>query len=184
MPVLISLLRGINLINHNRIKMDELRKLYESLKLRQVETHIASGNVVFVCRDQNLAKLAKRIEDQIEKSHGFRPSVILRTPEEMRDAIARNPFAERQLNPSNVLVTFLATHPSAEACAKVRAIKADPEELHLDGREVYIYFPNGQGQSNLSWVSVEKALKVRGTGRNWRVVLKLLEIAEKLEASS
>jgi uncharacterized protein (DUF1697 family) len=62
-------------------------------------------------------------------------------------------------------------------------MKIEPEELRIHGREVYIYFLNGQGRSKLSWVAVERALRVSGTGRNWNTVNKLLEIAEKLEAS-
>jgi uncharacterized protein (DUF1697 family) len=53
--------------------------------------------------------------------------------------------------------------------------------MHIDGREVYMYFPNGLARPKLSWVVVEKKLQTPGTGRNWNSVTKLLEIAEKLE---
>jgi len=64
----------------------------------------------------------------------------------------------------------------------VLSIKTDPEELHIHGREVYIYFPNGMARPKISWVMIEKLLKVSGTGRNWNSVTKLLELAEKLES--
>ncbi len=57
-----------------------------------------------------------------------------------------------------------------------------PEELRIDGREVFIYFPNGMGRPKMSWPRIEKALKTWGTGRNWNTVGKLLEMAEALEA--
>src|SRR5690242_12467824 len=47
MPVIISMLRAVNVVGHNRIKMEELRALYESLKLQNPQTFIQSGNVVF-----------------------------------------------------------------------------------------------------------------------------------------
>jgi uncharacterized protein (DUF1697 family) len=47
---------------------------------------------------------------------------------------------------------------------------------------VYIYFPNGMARPKLSWLTVEKKLKTAGTGRNWNSVIKLLEMAEKLES--
>jgi uncharacterized protein (DUF1697 family) len=184
MAVIISMLRGVNLLGHNRIRMEELRALYQSIGLRDAETYVVSGNVVFRTKAQNLSALGKRIEDAIERNFGFRPRVILRTPSELRDVIARSPFRTRSgIKPSNLLVTFLENHPSAEALEQVLKIKADPEELHVDGREVYIHFPNGQGRSKLSWVTVERKLKTSGTGRNWNSVTKLLEIAERLEAN-
>ena len=59
----------------------------------------------------------------------------------------------------------------------------DPEELRANGREVYIYFPNGMGRTKLSWMGIEKALKGTGTGRNWNSVTKMLAIAEEMEAA-
>jgi len=78
---------------------------------------------------------------------------------------------------------FLASEPDAEARANLLRIKIEPEELRIDGRELYIYFPNGQGQSKMSWAAVNKALGTTGTGRNWNSVVKMLEMAEKLEAA-
>lgn len=183
MPVIVSMLRGVNLVSHNRIKMDALRALYESLGLRDAQTYVASGNVVFRTKAQSLTALAKRIENAIEQNFGFRPRVILRTTSEFKDAVARNPFRTRRgIEPSKLLVMFLESHPAAEALEQVLQIKADPEEMHIHGREVYIYFPNGMARPKLSWVTVEKKLKTAGTGRNWNSVTKLLEIAEKLES--
>jgi uncharacterized protein (DUF1697 family) len=184
MAVIVSMLRGVNLLSHNRIKMDALRALYESLGLRDAQTYVVSGNVVFRTKARNLSALAKRIENAIERSFGFRPRVILRTTSELKDVVARNPFrSRRDIEPSKLLVTFLESHPAAEALEQVLKIKADPEEMHIHGREVYIYFPDGMGRSKLSWVTVEKKLKTSGTGRNWNSVTKLLEMAERLEAA-
>ena len=139
-----------------------------------------SGNVVFRTKERNSAALAKRIEDAIEQRFGFRCDVVVRTPSELRDVIARNPFGKRRnVDPGKLPVTFLANHPSAEAREQVLKIKTD-EELHIDGREVYIYFPNGMGRSKLSWPTIGKKLGTTGTGRNWNSVTKLLEMAEKL----
>src|SRR5215472_787885 len=95
MPVLISMLRGVNVGAHNRIKMDALRSTYEQLKLEDVQTYVQSGNVIFRTKEKNTAKLAKTIQDAIERKFGFRPDVILRTTEELRKTIAANPFQTR-----------------------------------------------------------------------------------------
>ena len=182
MGVIVSMLRGVNLGPHRRMKMDALREVYESLGLTDVQTYVQSGNVVFRARERDLPKLAKRIEAAIEKKFGFRSDVILRTTAELRGIIARNPFATRtDVEPNKYLVTFLASDPGQELREKVLAIKADPEELHFDGSEMYIYFPNGLARPKLSVPAIEKVLKITGTGRNWNSVLKLLELAENTE---
>jgi uncharacterized protein (DUF1697 family) len=180
--VMISMLRGVNVGGHNMIKMDALRTLYESLGLLDVQTYVQSGNVVFRTKESGADLLGKRIENAIEKTFGFRPGVVLRKAAEMRAAIAKNPFVSRQgIDPSKLLVTFLAADPGPEARGNALAIKTFPEELRIDGREVYIYFPNGMARPKMSWPRIEKALKTFGTGRNWNTVNKLLEMAEALE---
>ncbi|MBZ5586769.1 MAG: DUF1697 domain-containing protein [Acidobacteriia bacterium] len=178
------MLRGVNLAAHRRIPMAPLRGIYESLGLQSPQSYINSGNVVFKTDGRDWSRLSARIEHAIERSFGFRPDVILRTAAELRDAIAANPFASRPgIDPSRLLVLFLSGDPGPEARAQVRAIQADPEELHMRGREIFIYFPNGMGRSKLSWVALADLLKMSGAGRNWNTVTKLLEIAKALEAS-
>ena len=181
MPVVIAMLRGVNVGPHNRMKMDVLRDLCGSLELRDVRTYVQSGNIVFRTNLRNPAALAKKIQTAIEKEFGFNPDVILRTTAEMRGVITRNPFAGmKNMEPSKLLVDFLAGDPAPEARKIVMAIKTDPEMLHVGGRELYIYFPNGVGQSKLTWSSLEKILKTQGTARNWNSVTKLLAMAEEL----
>lgn len=182
MHVVISMLRGVNLGSRNRIKMDALRALYESLDLREPQTYVQSGNVVFKTRERDLVKLAKRIENGIEGIFGFHSDVILRSPSALREAIAKNPFRTRaNIDPSRLLIVFLVNDPGQPAREKVLNIKIDPEELWIDGRELYIYFPNGMARPKLSWASMEKILKTSWTGRNANSAAKLLEIAEAME---
>lgn len=187
MPVLISMLRGVNVGGHNKIKMDALRALYESLKLEEPRTYVQSGNVIFRSKlphnQKNSDTLTKKIQNAIEGTFGFRPEVVLRTADELRGAIAATPFAPRNLEPGKILVTFLVGNPGPEAPATLLTLKDYPEELHLQGRELYIYFPNGAGQTKLPWSKVEKLLKVAGTARNWNSVTNILAIAEEMEAA-
>jgi uncharacterized protein (DUF1697 family) len=184
MAVIISMLRGVNLGPHNRVKMEALRALYESLKLGEPQSYVQSGNVIFKTDERDLIKLTKRIEGAIEKKFGFQSDVVLRSTAELRDVIARNPFAKRRgIEPNKLLVTFLAGDPGEEARVAVRAIKCAPDEVFIDGQEVYIYFPNGVARPKLSWPSIPKILKVSGTARNWNSVTKMLQIAEKMEAA-
>jgi uncharacterized protein (DUF1697 family) len=185
MPVFISMLRGVNVGGHNRIKMEALRALFDSLGLKDSQTLIQSGNVVFRTKERNPALLIKHIGDGIEKSFGFRCGVVLRSTSQLRASLSRNPFASRKnLDPSRLLISFLAAEPDAEASKKIAEIKIKitPEELHLAGCELFIYSPDGLGKSKLPLPAIEKALKTFGTGRNLNTVRKLLAIAEGLEA--
>lgn len=183
MPVLISMLRGVNLGAHKRIKMDALCAIYRSLKLDDPCTYVQSGNVIFRTKESDLDALAGKIQKAIERKAGFSCDVILRTPAEFRSAIAASPFAKRRgIEPGKLLVTFLAAEPAPETHPTLQELNSKyPEELHLIGRELFIYFPNGAGKTKLPWSSVEKLLKVTGTARNWNSVTKMLEMAEEME---
>ena len=159
MDVIVSLLRGINVGGHHKIKMDALRTLYKSLGLRDPQTYIQSGNVIFRTEGRDLAKLVKRIENAIEETFGFRAGVIMRTCCELKDVVARNPFAAREnIDPRKLLVTFLAGDPGQRARDELLSMRTDPEELRIDGRYLYIYFPNGMARPRLS-------SRVRGRSR-------------------
>lgn len=175
MPVIVSMLRGINLGPHRRMKMEDLRPVYESLGFSDVKTYVQSGNVVFRAPR---TVTPKRIEDAIEKRFGFRSDVVLRTPEEIRNVIARNPFPG--VEGSKLLVWFLSQDPGDSVRAKVRALDTPPEKLHIEGREMFIYYPNGMARPKLNMNAIGKALPGTGTGRNWNTVTKLLEIADAL----
>ena len=184
MTTMIALLRGVNVGGHNMIKMDALRALCESLGHCDVQTYVQSGNVVFRSGERDPVKVGAQIEAAIERKLGFRPNIILRTFAEMREVIAKNPFAKRKgIEPGKLIVTFLADEPSAETKKAVLALKPDPEAIHVNGRELYIYFPDGSGRSKLVPV-LAKVMKNKGTGRNWTTVSTLLEMAEKLEKGS
>lgn len=182
MAVIISLLRGVNLAGHKPVKMDALRALYESLGLRDAQTFINSGNVLFRTGARDLDPIRKRVEKGIERSFGFHADVMMRTSAELREVIARNPFATRNgIDPKRLVVSFLAGEPSPEAREKALGIKAEPEELRISGRELYIYFPHGLARPTLSTALLEKTLKLSGTNRNWNTVTKLLELAEGMK---
>jgi uncharacterized protein (DUF1697 family) len=182
MPVVICMLRGVNVGAHNRVKMDDLKKLFTSLKLSDPQTYVQSGNIIFKTDERNLDKLRTNLETAIHKKFGFQSDAILRSAKDLREVIAQNPFAKRKdIHPGKLLVTFFSADPGEAARKQARAIQCDPEELFIEGREAYIYFPNGAGRSKLNWSLIPKTLKVHGTARNWNSVTKMLEMAERME---
>ena len=185
MPVMVCMLRGVNLGGHKLIKMESLRDLCHSLHLRDARTYIQSGNVVFASDERDPKRLTECLEKAIDQQFGFRPRVLLRTTAELRDAISRNPFVRRDnIEPSKLLVNFLAEKPSLAAKKSLEALNITPDELRVTEREMFIYFPNGQVKATLKWPPVDRILNQPYTGRNWNTVNKLLSIAEELEPSA
>lgn len=179
MPVYIALFRAVNLVGVNRVSMSALRQLFTALKCTGVTSHINSGNVVFKTRQSDPVAIARRIESAFAAAFGFQSDVILRTPADLRDVLARNPFANRaDVHPSKLLITFLAADPGEEARQQVRALPIAPEELFIHGREMFVHYPNGMGRTKFPALKITKILKTAGTGRNVNTVTKLLEIAE------
>ena len=184
MPVLISMLRAVNVGGHGKIKMDALRALYASLKFEDPQTYLQSGNVIFKTSERNLDAVAKRLHSAIEKKFQCKTDIMLRTTEDFRAVIKKNPFAKRaDVEPGKLVVFFLAADPGNEARKAVLNQNFSPEELHAIGRELYIYFPNGQGTSRRPFPRIYKLLQTPGTGRNWNSVTNMLELAEKLESA-
>jgi uncharacterized protein (DUF1697 family) len=112
--------------------------------------------------------------------------VMVRDCDELARAIDANPFAEEcRRDPSHTLVVFLEKAPSAAAETALRSSYSGPESMHLNGRELYIFYPEGMGRSKLTPALYEKKLGLAGTARNWNTVTKLLELAtaRSLDAS-
>jgi uncharacterized protein (DUF1697 family) len=81
--------------------------------------------------------------------------------------LQQNPFA--QAEPSKVLVLFLDQAPERDALAGL--VIPGQEKLKLDGREVFIHFPDGQGKSKL-----RLPFSKIGTARNLNTVARLVEM--------
>lgn len=178
----VAMLRSVNLPSHQKVNMQALKTLCTSLGLRDVQTYVQSGNLVFRNQDEDPVALSRRLEEAMKASFGFRPVVIVRTAAELRKVIAKNPFAGRkEVQPNRLLVVFLNSAPTKQARDKLLAIPCEPEELHIHGREVYIYYPDGMARPKIPLIRLEKMLQCSSTGRNWNTVNKLLAMAEALE---
>jgi uncharacterized protein (DUF1697 family) len=164
----VALLRAVNVGGRSKVPMAELRALFEELGHTDVQTYIASGNVVFSGKPD-----AKRLEHAIADRFGVETTVILRTAKQLQAVLDAHPFGE---DTSQTYVTFLAEKPSAAAAKAVHALDVTPDEARVIGKELYLRYPNGLGRSKTPG-RVDRALKIAGTNRNWRTVAKLVELA-------
>jgi uncharacterized protein (DUF1697 family) len=180
MKTFISLLRGINVSEQNRLRMPELKGLYESLNLVNVVTYIQSGNVVFDCKEQDPAALGRGIEAEIARSFGLALRVLLRDREQFEEIIQSNPFVnQRNEDPEKLHVTFLYEAPSEPALNHLIVPTGSVDEFWVDGREIYLFCPNGYGRTKFSNTFFEKRLDVAATTRNWKTVNAVYELTNQ-----
>jgi uncharacterized protein (DUF1697 family) len=178
MPVYVSLLRGINVGPHKRIRMEKLRSSCETLGLKQVKTFIQSGNLIFEAEKASPAALSKKIEAQILRDFGFSVDVTSRTRAEMDKLIRSNPLLkEKNIDPSKLHVAFVSEIPAAAALTKLESLTLSPDRVRCLGKEIYFYFPNGVSGSSLWRHPLDRVLAVPITMRNWNTVNKLHEMA-------
>ncbi len=177
MTTYISMLRGINVSGQKKIKMEVLKKLYESLGFQNVRTYIQSGNIIFECSDTDISELIHQIEQKIKNSFGFDVLVLIRTRNEIQKLIKNTPFAKK--DPSKLHITFLSDMPAKSPVDEINEAKDKTEEFFISGKEIYLLCSNGYGRSKLSNNFFERKLKLSATTRNWKTVNKLLELAEQ-----
>ncbi len=178
MPIYISLIRGINVGGHKKLKMDELRKAVEALGFEQVRTYVQSGNLIFQAPKQSTATVSKKIEAVILKKFGHDVSVITKTPEELKSAIERNPFLKNKaIAAERLYVTFLSGCPEPANVKKLDAVSSGDDEYRWQDDVLYFHLPNGAGKSKLVTAPFEKWCSVRTTTRNWRTVNNLHQMA-------
>lgn len=176
MSTLIALLRAINVGGRNRVPMASLRDVVSDEGFTDVTTYIQSGNVVFD-GDRNGTDAAAALEAAIVDFFGFEVRVLVRTPEDLADIVAANPYPSPGADPTRVGVVFLAHRPAVEP--KVDAAAFSPDEFVLRDREIFLHCPNGFGKTKLTHTFLEKQFQVKATTRNWKTVNKLLELANR-----
>ncbi len=162
----------------NILPMKKLAAVLEGLGLKKVQTYIQSGNVVFQTKTKSTQKLAGAIGAAVGKSHGFVPQVLVLSIQELRNAIASNPFPDGENEPKSLHLFFMESSPVSPDLARLASLQSESERFQLVGTVFYLHAPDGIGRSKLA-ANIEKALGVTGTGRNWRSVNTILSLAMK-----
>ena len=164
------------LVEKGSSKWKPLRKMYESLDFEHVQTYLQSGNVIFSSKKTDLRKLASEIVSQIENDFGFDVPVIVLKAERLQHIIANNPFADHK-DSTHLHVTFLMDEPKQFDQQIVGDKKSSNEEFHFSKDVIYLYCPNGYGQTKLTNNFFESKLKTTATTRNWKTTNELLKLA-------
>ena len=173
----IALLRGINVGGHKKVPMAELRRVLEEAGFEDVKTYVQSGNVALSASERSPAKVGRKVERTIEDAFGFDVAVVVRSRDEIAALVAEDPLGDVATNPTYRIVVFLAEKLDPGRVADVDPAEFAPEAFALRDYEIVMWAPDGQRDSKLVKALTEKRTGVVGTARNWKTVLKLLDLA-------
>ena len=174
----IALLRGVN-VGGRKVLKDDLLGLAKDLGFDEAKTLLASGNLVLWGKSEGGAALEKRLEDGLEARMGLRTDFMVRSPAELKAIIAANPYPEQaEKGPNHLLVNFLKEPIAKDDVEILRAAITGRETVEVVGRELYVVFPDGIGESMLDrdWKKTKRY--PTGTTRNWNTVGKLAEMVQ------
>jgi len=182
MSVYLALLRAVNLPGYKQVGMADLREMLVKMGFADVRSLLQSGNLAFRGKARASAPLERLLEEETKKRLGLETVFFVRTAEEWKQVIAVNPFPEEAERDPGHLVAFLlkGTAEAKHVKALQAAIKGR-EIVRGEGRQAYIFYPDGIGRSRLTATLIERKLGTRATGRNWNTVLKLGAVATGLE---
>ena len=174
MPRYVAFLRAINVGGHNAVRMDFLRQLFEALGFSNVETFIASGNVVFETTSRNAQALEREIAKGLREALGYAVATFIRTDTELATVANYKPFSQADLDGAAALnIAFLADGLDDEARQKLMALRTDIDDFHVHGREVYWLCRKRQSGSKISNAVLERAVGQQSTLRGANTVKKM-----------
>lgn len=169
----IAFLRGINVGGHN-VKMDVLCEQFEALDLSNVETFIASGNVIFESRSSDASRLEAKIEKQLASTLGHEVATFIRTRAEVAQ-IARYPAfsAEKAASAGALCVAFIKQPLNAAQAVALQQFATEIDEFHSAGSELFWLCKVRQSESKFSNAQFERKMGLDATIRSLTTVQKL-----------
>jgi uncharacterized protein (DUF1697 family) len=161
--------------------MGALRDLVAGLGYSDVRTLLQSGNVVFRGKAASGMRLEAKLASLTKKLIGVETDFFVRSLDEWQTIVARNPFPQEALrDPGHLVMMCLRDEPSPAKVKALQASIAGREKVKAVGKQAYLVYPDGIGESRLTIALIEKKLETRGTGRNWNTVLKLQAMASEV----
>jgi uncharacterized protein (DUF1697 family) len=166
----IAFLRAINVGGTTIIKMSDLKRMFESFGLENVETFIQTGNVIFDTDESKAPVLEEQIEDQLAKAFGKRLRLFVRTTREVAAMVEACPFDPQP--GETAYVAILEKKPDKKSIDTLLSFSSEAEDFAVVGKEVFNLRRN-RDASVFSNNFVEKKLGVAGTTRNLTTIKKL-----------
>ncbi len=182
MKIYIALLRGINVSGQKKIKMVDLKTMFENLGFTSVTTYIQSGNIIFKSDKEDIDFLGHCIKERILETFEYDVPVLVLTPKTLKSIHQNNPFSKRimsgEIEEKRMYFTLLGSAPETTNPETCIAASSGGEEFVITKNVVYFFAANGYGKTKLNNNFFEKKLKCSATTRNLKTIIKLLEISK------
>ena len=172
MPRYLALFGSIN-VNGKRLVMADLRAAFEAEGFSNVETVVASGNVLFDHAERPDQGLEEKLRLMMHERFGMNSVALVRSRGALAQAIAENPFAADG-DETFVHTLFLDAAIDPAAFARLDAERRGPERLAMGDRALHIDYVAGVAESKLVGAFIERRLGARGTARNLRSMKRIL----------
>jgi uncharacterized protein (DUF1697 family) len=173
----VALLRAVNVGGSGRVQMADLRQLLSAMGFATVRTVLQSGNVVFGAGEEATERIERRVEAELRRALGVETDLFVRSADEWRELIRRNPFPrEAERDPSHLVVALLRTAPEARQWDALRGSITGREQVRGFARHAYLVYPDGIRTSPVTAAWIERQLGTRSTSRNWNGVTKIAEL--------
>lgn len=171
----IAFLRAINVGGRN-IKMVDLRALFGALDLKNVQTFIASGNVIFDPPAIEVPLLERQIAEHLHDCLGYKVDTFIRSNSELAEMAVYQPFGEIELSKggNTLKIAFLSAPITSEAQHRLLSYRTDVDDFHVNGQEVYWLCRKALGKSRFSGSVLEKAVGGPATLRNINTIRRLV----------
>jgi uncharacterized protein (DUF1697 family) len=168
-----AFMRGLNL-GKRTVKMEELKKLFVKIGFAEVESFIASGNIVFETASKDRTAMERKIEAAIEKKYGWVSETFVRDFGELARVGKAMPF-QGVVDAPTYLVGFLKGPIDADAKKKFLTLASPQDKFAVTGAEIWWYSDISQAESKFNANMFDKALGVRSTWRNLRTIRRMVE---------
>lgn len=173
MPRYVAFLRAINVGGHI-VKMERLRRLFQSLGFTEIETFIASGNVIFRSAVRDRPRLEQQIEAFLQEQLGYAVKTFIRTDAEVAEIAGYEPFGiSASAGGTTVFIGLLQSEPTPEKRDRLINAGTASDEFHLNGRELYWLRRGASSESEFSGAKLEKTLGLATTIRNMNTLRRL-----------
>jgi len=137
-----AFMRGLNLGKRN-VKMEDLKKIFVKAGFTNVESFIASGNIVFESPSKDTAALEKKMEGAIEKAYGYTSETFIRDFGELAKIGKAMPF-KGVVDAPTYVVGFLRSPLDAARKKAFLGLAAKEDQFATIGREVYWHSTGGR----------------------------------------
>jgi uncharacterized protein (DUF1697 family) len=169
----IAFLRAIN-VGRRIVKMTQLVNVFEALGCIEVETFLASGNVIFTAKNASNPGMVSTIEGGLSDALGYDVETFVRTVDEVGKLATLELFDRASVESAcGLYIGFLAQPLSAAGVVALEKLNNSTQQFRTEGREIQWLLHRSMADAKFSNVRFEKAIGAKATFRTRNTIVRL-----------